>query len=106
MTTKRRYSITATTYDKRGRVIATGENSYVRTHPVQAYYASKANQQHRISLHAEISAIIRSRNREIHKIKIERYDAAGNPKLGKPCPVCELAIREAGIKFVEYTVGE
>jgi hypothetical protein len=29
----------------------------------------------------------------------------GRPKLAKPCVVCELAIKEAGIKFVEYTVG-
>jgi deoxycytidylate deaminase len=56
-------------------------------------------------LHAEVAAIIRSKGRDIHKIKIERYDSEGNPKLAAPCPVCQLAIKMAGIKFVEHTVG-
>lgn len=101
---KRKYELTATTYDKRGRVIARGVNSYSRTHPLQMEYAVKAGK-YKPFLHAEIHAIIRSRRADIDKIKIERYDDNGNPKMAKPCSVCELAIKAAGIRFVEYTVG-
>ena len=104
MTAKRRYVIKATTYDKRGRVLSTGVNDYDRTHPQQAKWAKLAGHPQKLFLHAEIAALVKCRA-EPYKIKIERYDAEGNPKLAKPCPVCELAIRRAGIKFVEYTVG-
>lgn len=101
----KRYNIIATTYDKRGRVISVAKNSYNKTHTLQAQYASKVGTDYKIYLHAEILSIIRAKGKEIHKIKIERYDSVGNPKLAKPCAVCELAIKEAQIKFVEYTNG-
>lgn len=97
--------LTATVYDKKGRVLSVGHNHYNKTHPTQARYAAKANMPHRMFLHAEISALVKCRNQDAYKIKIERYDAYGNPKLARPCPVCELAIAEAGISLVEYTVG-
>lgn len=102
---KRRYKLTATTYDKRGRVIARGHNSYERTHPLQLEYAERAGQDWKPYLHAEIHAIIRSRGADIHKIRIERFGQNGEPKMARPCAVCELAIKAAGIRFVEYTVG-
>lgn len=102
---QKRHEIVATTYDKRGRVISVAKNSYSKTHTLQAQYAIKAGVDYRIYLHAEILAIIRARNKTIHKIKIERYDADGNPRLARPCPVCELAIQEANIKLIEYTLN-
>jgi deoxycytidylate deaminase len=104
MSSKRRYSIRATTYDKRGRVISIGYNDYDRTHPTQAMWAERAGHPQKLFLHAEIAALVKCRGNP-YKIKIERYDMQGRPKLAKPCAVCELAIKEAGIKFVEYTVG-
>lgn len=101
----KRQQITATAYDKKGRVLSVAQNSYNKTHTLQAQYASKAGVDYRIYLHAEILAIIRAKGRVIHKLKIERYDADSNPKLARPCPVCELAIQEAKIKLIEYTIG-
>lgn len=101
----KKQSLTATTYDKRGRVIAVGYNSYIQTHPKQKQFALMVGMPEKEYLHAEISSIIKSKDKQIHKIKIERYDKQGNPKLAKPCPICELAIKQAGIKFIEYTVG-
>lgn len=102
---RKKYVIKATTYDKRGRVIAVGYNNYLRTHPKQSEWARLAGHEHKQSLHAEVAAIIRSRSKDIHKIKVERYDSMGNPKLAAPCPVCQLAIKMAKIKLVEFTVG-
>lgn len=81
-----------------------GQNSYEKTHPTQARYASLAGEPYKTYLHAEIAALIKCR-KEPFKIKIERKDKNGKDMMAKPCPICELAIRKAGIKFVEYTVG-
>lgn len=101
---KKRYRIVAKCYDKRGRLISKGENSYVKSSPVQARWARLVGQPERVFLHAEIQAIILARGAPIHKIKIERYDARGNEAASCPCPVCFAAIRHAGIKVVEYFV--
>jgi deoxycytidylate deaminase len=105
MTTKRRYQIKATTLDKRGRIIAVGYNSYTKTHPLQAEYAAQTNQHFKTMLHAEIAAIIKSKRHDIHSIKIERYDRDGKPRNAQPCAVCQHAIKLAGIRWVNYTVG-
>jgi hypothetical protein len=36
------YEITAMAYNKKGRLIAVGKNSYFKTHPLQAKYSAKA----------------------------------------------------------------
>jgi deoxycytidylate deaminase len=103
MTTKQK--ITATIYDRKGRVLSVGQNSYHKTHPRQAELAERVGQPDRKYLHAEISALVRCRGKP-HKIQIERRDKTGRLQLAKPCAICQLAIREAGIKFVEYSVGQ
>lgn len=101
----RKYKVIASCYDKRGRLISKGINSYEHTHPIQASLATKLGFPQKIFLHAEILAIIRAKGRLIHKIKIERYDSKGNPKLAKPCEICAYAIKEASIKMIEFTLG-
>lgn len=98
-----RQKIIATTFDKRNRVISQVQNSYIKTHTLQARYAKNINSE-KIYLHAEVLAIIRAKGKKIHKIRVERFDKDGNTRSAKPCPICELAIREAGIKFVEYAI--
>ena len=102
---KNSQTVIATTYDKRGKIIAKTVNSYSQTHPLQKRLAQRAGLPEKIYLHAEIRCIIKSKNKNIHKIVIERYNHQGLPLNAKPCPICELAIKEANIRFVEYTVG-
>ena len=99
-----KHKIKATVYDKKGRVLSQGVNSYSKTHPQQSELANKCNLQHKIFLHAEIAALVKVKSGTPHKIKIERYNKTGEPMLAKPCPICELAIKEAGISVVEYTL--
>lgn len=103
---KKRFTIKATTFDKKGRIIATAFNDYDQTHPRQAEYARQAGCPEKQYLHAEVAAIIKSRRRAIHSISIERYDVTGRPALARPCPVCELAIKHANIKWVSYTSSD
>ena len=97
--------LTATVYDKRGRVLSTGINSSIKTHPEQSRLASIAGLPLKVYLHAEIAALIRVRHGVPYRIVIERYGKQGEPRLAKPCPICELAIQQAGISRIEYTVG-
>jgi deoxycytidylate deaminase len=97
-------SITAIIYDKRGRVLSVGQNSYIKTHPMQASFARKVGTEHKIFLHAEVHAIIRCKDlSKAHKILVTRYSKEGKPMLAKPCKICQSAIEAAGIKIVEHT---
>lgn len=98
--------IYAVIVDKRGKILAEGTNSYIKTHPVQAYYAEKVDFPERVYLHAEVAALVRVRHGNPYKIFIARVDAHGNPMLAAPCEVCTEAIKCSGIKTVEHTVGE
>ena len=98
----RKYDITALAYDKRGKLLAIGHNSYVKTHPLQAKFSKKANKAEAVYLHAETAAMLKARQ-QVHKLVVLRYDKQGNPTLAKPCAACQLAIKHFGVKYVEHT---
>ena len=102
--TKKRFSIKATVYDKRGRVLTTGENSYDKTHPLQAKFAVQVGLDDKIYLHSEISALSKlKKHHKPYRIVVERYKENGDPALARPCPVCQAAIESHGITLVEWT---
>jgi deoxycytidylate deaminase len=99
-----KHQITAIIYDKKGRVLSVGQNSYVKTHPLQAHYAQKTGNEHKLFLHAEVHAITRCQDlTKAHRIAIFRYNKNGEPRLAKPCQVCDTAILATPIKIVEHT---
>jgi tRNA(Arg) A34 adenosine deaminase TadA len=101
---KARFDITAIIYDKRGKVLSIGKNSYIKTHPLQNHYACKVGLPDKQFLHAEIHAIVKCRNLDkAHKISVIRLDKEGNGKNAKPCLVCRSAIDSVGIKIIEHT---
>jgi deoxycytidylate deaminase len=100
-----KYEIVAKIYDKRGRVLSVGRNSYVKTHPLQAKFAREGGFPDKKYLHAEVAAIARCKSLvKAHRIFVSRYDKRGQGKLAAPCEVCQRAIAAAGIKLVEYTI--
>jgi tRNA(Arg) A34 adenosine deaminase TadA len=102
--TKARFDITAIIYDKRGKVLSIGKNSYVKTHPVMKKHCEHVGLPDKLFLHAEVHAIVKCRRLDkAHKIVVTRFDKEGNPKIAKPCPVCQSAIEAAGIRFIEHT---
>jgi tRNA(Arg) A34 adenosine deaminase TadA len=102
--TKKRFDLTAIIYDRKGRPLSIGKNSYTKTHPYQASCARRVGLPDKIFLHAEIHAILRCQDlSRAHRIVVFRYDEKGNPKNAKPCPVCAEAIKVAGIKIIEHT---
>lgn len=97
--------VTASIYDKRGRLLSQATNSYTKTHPYQAEMASVAGYPDKVFLHAEIAALVKCKDLgRAYSIRVERYRKDGSPALAKPCPVCEEAIKQSGIKEVTYTV--
>jgi tRNA(Arg) A34 adenosine deaminase TadA len=99
-----RFDITAIIYDKRGRVLSIGKNSYVKTHPLQKHHADKVGLPDKCFLHAEIHAIARCKQLDhAHRISVMRFDSKGRPSNAKPCTVCQSAIAATGIKIVEHT---
>jgi deoxycytidylate deaminase len=100
----KKHELTAIIFDSKDNVLSIGKNSYVKTHPLQAEYARRLDDPTKIYLHAEISAIIKCKDlRRAHRIFISRLHRDGTPALAKPCHICQLAIKEAGIKYVDHT---
>jgi deoxycytidylate deaminase len=95
--------ITAFVYDKRGRLLSTGQNSYVKTHPLMAKTAEKVGEPHKIYLHAEVAALLKCDWNKAHRILVTRYGRNGQPLLAKPCKVCHQVIAMTNIKIVEHT---
>ena len=98
----RKYEITALAYDKRGKLLSVGRNSYTKTHPLQAQLGRRAGKPNAIYLHAELAALLKARE-QVRKLVVLRYDKEGKPVLAKPCPACQLAIKQFGVKHVEHT---
>lgn len=83
-------------------MLAIGFNSYEKTHPLQARAAAKANQPGKIFLHAEIAALVKARGM-VYSLSVARITKDGKAALAEPCPVCRLAMKEAGVKRIEWT---
>src|SRR3972149_10244142 len=90
-----RFKMAAATYDKAQNKLTVGLawNSLKKTHPLQKYYAEKEGCGRKIYLHAEISAIVKSRKRPYY-LFVARVTKAGDIVSAKPCPICMRAIKE------------
>ena len=101
---KVKHELTAIIYDKKGKVLSIGKNSYIKTHPLQAKHAERVGLPDKQYLHAEIHAIARCKDlSKAHRILVTRFGKTGEPLLAKPCPVCQSAIKAAGIELIEHT---
>lgn len=101
----KKYSVAAASLSSSGCLISYGTNSYVKTHPLMKKYApSFGRNRHRLYIHAELSALVRSKGRvaELVVIRILRDGSYAN---AKPCSICEAALREAGVRKVYYTIN-
>ena len=90
---------------KRGRILAEGENSYTKTSPKMKRAGERVGLPDKVFWHAECKAIYSLKEgAKAYKIVVVRVDSEGNPVHSAPCPLCQVLIKEAGIKVVEYTV--
>lgn len=104
-TSEDNFRVGAVVVDKKGKIQATAINRMSKTHPLQAYFARQAKNGNKIYLHAEVAALVSCRATP-HTIYVGRLLKDDTPGLSKPCEVCSLAIREAGVAYVVYIDSE
>jgi deoxycytidylate deaminase len=88
---------------RRGRVVVSTTNVEGKTHPRQSELAGRVGQPYRRSLHAELRALLKARV-EVDTLVVGRVNSRNELCLSKPCPVCQLALLEAGITDVYYSI--
>lgn len=91
--------------DKKGNLISEGHNDYFKSSPHMKRYSDEVGLHGKIYWHAECRAIhYIPRNKSAYKISIARVNKTGEFLPSKPCPICNNAIKKAGIQIVEYSV--
>ena len=89
----------------KNRVVVAATNLETKSHPTQAKYAKRAGLDEKIYLHAEIAALVKCRE-ECDTIVVARVNSQNKLRNAKPCPICSLALKEAGINKICYTTDE
>lgn len=103
---EQRYCIGSVITDRQGKILSSGQNSYVKTHPTQAMWAHLVEGCEKIYLHAEMEAMIKNNNNaRANTIYVARVRARdGKIALSRPCKTCSVAILKAtNIETVVYT---
>lgn len=91
--------------NKRGRILAESSNLYRKSHPKQAHYAAKVGLPKKVFLHSELATLVKLAkcSDEVDTLYVARVNAQGSPVPASPCPICSLAIEEAGITNIVTT---
>jgi len=104
MSQRQRQDMTAVIYDKRGRVLSIGKNSYVKTSTHMAHHARLVGEPSKIYLHAEVAAILKCKELDrAYRIKVFRFYKDGSEANAAPCAVCRSAIAATNIRLIEHT---
>ena len=92
---------------QKNKVITQGVNQDTKSHPLQARLADMVGLSEKIYLHAEISALVKCKC-EVDTIVVARLGGHGGDEIrnAKPCPICSLALKEAGIQHIYYTTDD
>ena len=98
----KKYWVIAASLDHHNNIISIGENSYQKTHPMQSRLSLKCGNRNREYLHAEIASLVKNRNKP-ESIMIVRITSTGLVRMARPCNICNLAIRESGIRYIHFT---
>ena len=86
----------------KNKVVTSATNLETKSHPLQARFAERVGLHEKIYLHAEIAALVKCKE-ECDTIVVARVNPQDKLRMAKPCPICSLALEEAGVKKVHYT---
>lgn len=92
---------------RKNRVIITATNLEKKTHPLQASLAKKVGLKEKIYLHAEVNALIKSREKA-DTIVVARIGGHFHNELRNSCPckICQMALEMNNISRVIYSTNE
>ncbi len=85
----------------KGKVISIGFNQHFKTHPLTRLFHEEQ------TIHAEVSSIIRLKNKEILKdckIVVYRQHKDGELAMSRPCPTCIKILKFFKISQIAYTI--
>lgn len=102
ITSNKKYWVIAASLDHHNNIISIGENSYQKTHPMQSRLLIKAGNGNREYLHAEIASLVKNKSRP-EGIMVVRMTCSGLARMARPCNICNLALREAWIKYIYFS---
>lgn len=88
----------------KNKVVVAATNLETKSHPLQAKFAERVGLKEKIYLHAEIAALVKCRE-DVDTIIVARVNPQGKLRMARPCPICELALKEAGITHIHYTTN-
>lgn len=101
---RQQQNVTAFVYDRKGTLLSTGRNSYVKTHPIMYKAGNAVNKPNSIYLHAEVAALVKIKDwSKAHRIDVVRYMKDGTTGNAKPCPICSRVIGQTSIKLINHT---
>lgn len=103
---RKKFTIISKTFDKKGRQLSVGLNSYSKSNPIMQYLGNKVGIPEKIYLHAEVQSLLRCKDKKPYKLTVERYDSEGNMAMSKPCPICSEALKMFGVSIVKYTTKD
>ena len=101
----KKYWVLAASLDHHNNIISIGENSYQKTHPMQSRFSHQVGNRGnrgREYLHAEIASLVKNRSL-VESIMVVRMTCSGLVRMARPCNICNLALREAGIKYIYFS---
>jgi tRNA(Arg) A34 adenosine deaminase TadA len=92
---------------RKNKVITTATNLEKKTHPLQATLAEKVGMKEKIYLHAEINALIKSRE-DADTIVVARIGGHSHNELrnSKPCPICQMALEMNSVRKIIYSTDD
>lgn len=102
LSTDGRFKVAALLFDRKGNLLSSAHNSYVKSHPLQKHYAERVGRSEKAFLHAEIAALLKLKGRKAKKILLVRVNNKGKLLPVDPCPICALALREHGVSVIEH----
>lgn len=103
---QKKQNVVAICFDKHGKIMSFGTNSFHISSGLQATLAKQAGFDSKIFNHAEISSIAKWRrysDKNPWAIYIARYSKNKELTMAKPCEICTLCINLAGIKKIFHT---
>ena len=89
----------------KNRVVTTATNLERKSHPLQAKFAERVGLKEKIFLHAEIAALVKCRE-ECDTIIVARVNNQNKLRNSRPCPICSLALKQAGVSKVYYSTND
>lgn len=98
----------------KGKLIVTGYSTE-KTHPLQSRFNrerafSRDGKNCADKAHAEMMALAKLRNMSVKMSEVTFYIVrlckARPYGLARPCPACQAALREAGVKDIRYTTNQ